>query len=195
MSISKEFDILQKQSKKIILPVTVASKETNNQAPLTLPTSVGSAEKNYRKGKKQAVSPALERDGLRNNRHTAMVPTHNNHSQRCRWLMKKQIIRFIKKLILLDGLFNQKCEKILIIIMSKIKKSIITHFSCPFVLLTAAVDQGKVFCNFKCCENSYVFVLPYMTTLLYSLHVAIHDYLIKLGPSPKQYVFRVNCET
>ena len=42
--------------------VTVALKEATNQAPLTLPTSVGSAEiKNYRKEKKQAVSPALER--------------------------------------------------------------------------------------------------------------------------------------
>ena len=47
---------------EIQIAVTVASKETDHQEFLTLPTSVGSAEmKNYRKGKKQAVSPALER--------------------------------------------------------------------------------------------------------------------------------------
>ena len=45
------------------IAVTEASKEASHHAPPTLPTSVGSAEmKKYRKEKKQAASPALERE-------------------------------------------------------------------------------------------------------------------------------------
>ena len=43
MNINKESDI-QQQWKKIILAITVAPKKANHKAPLTLPTSVGSAE-------------------------------------------------------------------------------------------------------------------------------------------------------
>ena len=42
--------------------VTVALKEVSHQVPVTLPTCVSSDEmKNYRKEKKHAVSPVLER--------------------------------------------------------------------------------------------------------------------------------------
>ena len=69
----------------------VASKEVKHQAPLTLPTSVGSAEmKNYRKEKKGRVTCVREIDGLRNNGHAAGGTNPSNPPQRCRWLINKK---------------------------------------------------------------------------------------------------------
>ena len=62
--------------------VLVAPKEASYQVPLTLPTSVGSTDMNYRKGKKSGcVTCIRERDEVQNTGHTAMAPTHNNLTQ------------------------------------------------------------------------------------------------------------------
>ena len=56
MPMNKEFNI-QQQHKKDTNNVNVTSKEAYHQEPLKLPAEM----KNYRKGKKQAVSTVLQR--------------------------------------------------------------------------------------------------------------------------------------
>ena len=72
------------------MAVTVASKEASHQAPLSLPTSIGSAEmKNYRKRKKAGcVTWVRDRDGLGNIGNTGIAETQITFSYK-----QKKLIR------------------------------------------------------------------------------------------------------